>query len=98
MMNDASANEWLVEGGPQTPKSAAEPSNHDTPGMASDDVLMAPVDPYFDEDEEEINTLEQALKDNREALAAKQRKIEARSLDGLVFFAYSISQGGVQLV
>eukprot|EP00971_Amphidinium_carterae_P134316 2660984-Amphidinium_carterae.1 len=47
MINEASAVEWLVEGGPQTPKSAAEPSNPDTPVMASGDVLMIPVDPYL---------------------------------------------------
>eukprot|EP00971_Amphidinium_carterae_P231404 4592402-Amphidinium_carterae.1 len=76
MMNDASAIEWLVEGGPQTPEGTAGPSNPDTPGMASGDVLTVPEDPYFDE-EEEINKLELALKDKREALAAKRRKIKA---------------------
>eukprot|EP00971_Amphidinium_carterae_P132815 2630305-Amphidinium_carterae.1 len=38
---------------------------------------MAPEDPYFDEDEDEINKLEQVLKDKRDALAAQRRKIEA---------------------
>eukprot|EP00971_Amphidinium_carterae_P349610 6491106-Amphidinium_carterae.1 len=57
MINDFSALEWLVDGGPQTPKSASEHNDAETPGMASGDINMAPVDPYFDDDEEEITRL-----------------------------------------
>eukprot|EP00971_Amphidinium_carterae_P314161 6244829-Amphidinium_carterae.1 len=65
------------KGTPKTPQSSLGPSVPNDQGMASGDVPMVPEDPYFDEEEDEINKLEQALEDKPETRAAKRRKIVA---------------------
>eukprot|EP00971_Amphidinium_carterae_P240445 4773285-Amphidinium_carterae.1 len=75
-IQEAHSLEWLIEGAPKTPQGSAEKNVPSDPGMAESDVPMVPEDPYFDEDEGEINKLEQILKEKRDALAAKRRKID----------------------
>eukprot|EP00971_Amphidinium_carterae_P009750 192245-Amphidinium_carterae.1 len=80
MMTEATAYEWLVPGHPGTPTAGSKPAE-----VAPDalDVPMVPEveDPYFDEDEQEIERLQQALIEKKTALAAKRRKLEStRSL------------------
>eukprot|EP00971_Amphidinium_carterae_P326102 6456735-Amphidinium_carterae.1 len=72
--------EWLVSGHPGTPTAGSQAKEA---ASAAADVAMLPEveDPYFDQEEEEIEKMEKALIERKTALAAKRRKIEGtRSL------------------